>query len=103
MPAPSPSLASKIASLEPTCPMERGERKVLHRGLISSTRSLKALRFLTQVALIAESMGTTTRSWQCYNRVTIDLTTQTPMDLLLDVDLPRGSTALLKSNERLTA
>jgi len=69
----------------------------LHRGLIFDS-FVEAFGFLTQVALIAESMGHHPELGNVYNRVTIDLTTHDTDGLSsLDVDLAQGINALLKA------
>ncbi|APD49071.1 4a-hydroxytetrahydrobiopterin dehydratase [Synechococcus sp. CS-602] len=96
MPA-QPLSPQQIASLGTDLPDWSVENGKLHRGLIFDS-FVEAFGFLTQVALIAESMGHHPELGNVYNRVTIDLTTHDTDGLSsLDVDLAQGINALLKA------
>ncbi|MCT0212985.1 MULTISPECIES: 4a-hydroxytetrahydrobiopterin dehydratase [unclassified Synechococcus] len=87
--------AEEIAALEIELPDWSVVNGKLHRGLLF-TSFVEAFGFLTQVALIAESMGHHPELGNIYNRVVIDLTTHDTGGLSsLDLELARRIDGLL--------
>lgn len=95
--APTPLSPQEITELSSTLPDWSVVNGKLHRGLIFDS-FVEAFGFLTQVALIAESMGHHPELGNIYNRVMIDLTTHDTGGLSrLDRDLALRINGLLKA------
>lgn len=91
-----PLSPQEIANLATELPDWSVVNDKLHRGLIFES-FVEAFGFLTQVALIAESMGHHPELGNVYNRVMIDLTTHDTGGLSnLDLELALRINALLK-------
>jgi len=94
--AATPLSPREIAELGTALPDWSVVNGKLHRGLIFNT-FVEAFGFLTQVALIAESMGHHPELGNVYNRVMIDLTTHDTGGLSsLDRELATRIDGLLK-------